>query len=43
MGKEVRDTAVDVLKQLKFREIFKNSFETAGYEELFREDPVFIY
>ena len=37
------DSAMDVMKNLKFREIFKNQFETKGFEELYKDDPMYIY
>ena len=35
--------AMEVMKNLKFQEVFKNQYETKGFEELYKEDPMFLY
>ena len=34
---------MDIMKNLKFQEIFKMQNETLGFEELYKSDPMFIY
>ena len=41
--KQVANEAMDVMKNLKFKEVFKTQFETQGFEELYKDDPMFIY
>lgn len=31
------------MKELKFKEIFRNQFSSKGFEEVYKDDPMFVY
>lgn len=43
IDKLMAENAMNVMKSLKFREVFKHQFETQGFEELYQDDPIFVY
>ena len=37
------NNAMGVMKDIKFKEIFKNQFDQQGYDQLYGDDPMYIY
>ena len=43
MDKLMANNAMGVMKNIKFKEIFKNQFDQQGYDQLYQDDPMYIY